>query len=40
MGFIIGLVVGVALCLLVQKFIPAKWSKLTAEADKVIDQKK
>jgi uncharacterized membrane protein YccC len=36
---IIGIVIGIAACLLAQRFSPATWDKLTRKADKIIDEK-
>jgi multisubunit Na+/H+ antiporter MnhE subunit len=36
---LIGFVVGVAASLLVQRFFPSKWFKLTATANKEIDKR-
>lgn len=40
MSHFLAFVLGVAACLLVQRFLPSKWQKLTSEADKVIDKAK
>lgn len=39
MDTIIGIVIGIAACLLVQRFSPATWAKLTSKANKAIDEK-
>ena len=39
MELIFGIVVGVALSLLAQRFLPAQWDKLTRKANKAIDEK-
>jgi membrane-associated phospholipid phosphatase len=38
LDLIIGFVLGVAACLLVQRFLPAKWSKFTDEANEELDK--
>jgi uncharacterized membrane-anchored protein YhcB (DUF1043 family) len=38
MELLIGIVIGVAASLLAQRFLPAKWKKLTERANEKIDE--